>query len=187
MPNMDEWRASLTEYRIAWITALCSIALILLVSAWPELFTITPKQPEAKAPPAKEKPVATKPAPQQQPKTPSTPAPEEKAALERVIEEATPAPIEPQAKPTAPTKKPEPKPAAAAAGYYVQTGAFKDAAAAREIAAKLGRQGWPAIVVPKNGLHAVWAGPRQSRNAIEKLQQEILRDLKIKGFIVQKK
>ena len=188
MPNMDEWRASLTEYRIAWITALCGIALILIASAWPELFMIRQSEPPAK--PAAERPVAAKPVPE----APSEPSAEEKATLEKVIEESAPLAAEtpktkPEAKPevSPPARKAEPKPATPAVGYYVQVGAFKDISGAKEVADKLGRHGWPALVVPKNGLYAVWAGPRQSRVGIEKLQQEILRGLKIKGFIVQKK
>ena len=189
---MDEWRASLIEYRIAWITALCGISLILLVSVWPDLFTIKLKQPEQKMATAVETPATTEPAVQPVPENPPAPAPEEQAALEQVIEETTPARLEPplaepepEPKPVAPAKKTEPT--TAATGYYVQTGAFKDAAGAEEVASRLKKHGWPAVVVPKNGLYAVWAGPRQGRSEIEKLQQEIERGLKIKGFIVQKK
>lgn len=187
---MDEWRASLTEYRIAWITALGGIALILLVSAWPELFTIKPGESQQKTAQTAAKPAAAEPAAE----TPPPPSPEEKTALEKVTEEAAPAQVEapqaspePETKPSTLAKRAEPKPATAAAGYYVQVGAFKDATGAEEVAGRLKQHGWPAVVVPKNGLYAVWAGPRQGRTDIETLQQEILRGLKIKGFIVQKK
>ena len=191
---MDEWRASLTEYRIAGITAFIGIALILLVSSWPELFTI--KQEQAK-PEISQKANVSNGAEQVRkvlPAKPSAPATATQNVEEPPVEQAPPAVIDAKKTPVAPEKqastpppKPVEKPVAPTGGYYVQAGAFKDAAGARAVVAKLSQHGWPAIVVPKGGLFAVWAGPRQSRDAIEKLQQEIQRGLNIKGFIVQKK
>lgn len=192
---MDEWRASLTEYRIAWITACCGIALILLVSNWPELFTPAPIPEKAAENRAGDAYMATEQARQIEPEKPSAPtaarqSDEEKPVARHPLSTAADAKKLPDMagkRPDRPVEERAANPAEPATGYYVQAGAFRDAAAAREVAGRLSRHGWPAIVVPRAGLHAVWAGPRQSRDAIEKLQQEIRGGLNITGFIVQKK
>lgn len=191
---MDEWRASLTEYRIAWITAFGGIALIFLVSAWPELFTIKQNQTQAESMQPASTPAKAETARKPVEQAPPAPAAAEQRTEAEPVEQLQPkvidakkTPAVAKEEPAPPAQKPAAKPAAPSGGYYVQTGAFKDAAGAKAVAGKLKQRGWPAIVVPKAGLYAVWAGPQQSREAIEKLQQDIQRGLGLKGFIVQKK
>ncbi|MFQ5345583.1 MAG: SPOR domain-containing protein, partial [Mariprofundus sp.] len=77
--------------------------------------------------------------------------------------------------------------ASIAAGFYVQVGAFQHPHA-RGLADRLKKDGWKTVIsARKNGLYAVWIGPKKTRASAEKLSKTIQRKLKIKGFIIHQK
>ncbi len=193
MADSAHWQASVKEHRTAWIIACCSIATIFLASVWPDLFSLKPTSPTSESvqiesqPPAQQKARFTTPKKEvsriikKQPQQ----APDTKRASAAVIWKIKPVISK---KPRQQTPVIQPKKVTAASGnYYVQTGAFKEKSLARRLASRMKEHGWNAIIVPKSGFHAVWVGPKNSRNGIENLQKSIDRTLKIKGFIVQKR
>lgn len=181
MSDSTHWQASLNEHRAAWIIACCCIATIFVASTWPELFSFEPASPVSES-----RQVNIQPPAQQQQTSSSTP---EKRAPRTIKTEPASKETKPliskKTRQQTPVKKPETI-ASTAGNYYVQTGAFKEKIRARKLANKLKEHGWNTVIVPKSGLHAVWAGPRNSRKGIETLQKNIARTLNIKGFIVQK-
>jgi DedD protein len=191
--NSSHWQASANEHRTAWVVACCSIATIFLASVWPELFNFKPTSPTSESvqmeshlpaqqearftPPKKEALQTTIELPQQASNTKR-----ENVSVIRKIKPVI------SKKPQQQTSETEPKKVNAISGnYYVQTGAFKEKSLALKLVSRMKKHGWNAIIVPKSGFHAVWAGPENSRSGIENLQKSIDRTLKIKGFIVQKK
>jgi len=70
-------------------------------------------------------------------------------------------------------------------GYYVQTGAFRNSASAKKLAATLKRSGWRAHTLFKdNGLFAVLVGPSPTRPEARNAKRKLALNLHIKGFIV---
>jgi cell division septation protein DedD len=193
MADSNNWQASLSEHRTAWIVACCSIAIIFLASTWPGLFSFKSTPPASANRQMEDQPRA-----QQKTLFATT-----KRQASRKIEK------QPQQTPRAKKvsaaaikiKKPKfgkrnqaptseiqsKKTAAVSDNYYVQTGAFKEKLRAQKLIRMLKEHGWNAIIVTKSGFHAVWAGPRNSYGGIQNLQKSIYHTLKIKGFIVQKK
>ena len=198
MKENQEWQASLNEHRSAWILALCCLLLILITSLKPDLFK--PSQEEAVnavdsestadraslaekiAPPLHEDRAVVKPKVIE-----NRPVIEKKAVAKAATSAEKASTTKAQANNT---KKTVAKTGSSpAAGYYVQLGAFREKPRAQGLADQLKRQGWQAIVskLPNKALHAVWAGPKTSQAAAEKLQAAINKKMKIKGFIIQKK
>lgn len=70
-------------------------------------------------------------------------------------------------------------------GYYVQVGAFKNAARAKKLAKSLQHAGWHVQVIPKNALHAVLVGPWATRDQAKNTKLQLTHRNKIKGFIIQ--
>lgn len=70
-------------------------------------------------------------------------------------------------------------------GYYVQTGAFKDAIKAKKLASLLRHSGWHIhMISTKENLHAVLAGPLKTRKKAEDAKLKLARQSGIKGFII---
>jgi len=70
-------------------------------------------------------------------------------------------------------------------GYYVQTGAFKDATRAKKIAASLQHTNWHVqTIIKENDLHAVLIGPWQTRQRAKKAKQKLASKNKLQGFII---
>ncbi len=70
-------------------------------------------------------------------------------------------------------------------GYYVQTGAFKDAIKAKRLASLLQHSGWHIqMISTKDKLHAVLAGPLKTRKKAENAKLKLARQSGIKGFII---
>lgn len=70
-------------------------------------------------------------------------------------------------------------------GYYVQAGAFKDVVKAKKLVSSLQHAGWHVqTITRKNALHAVLAGPLQTRIKAESAKLKLAKQFGIKGFIV---
>jgi len=188
--GLAKWIAGGREYRMALIVAAVgSLVLILLLVApsrfFPEHITSSNKveQPKATAY-----------------NLPQRPAP---AASTNVVTDQTLAlhktekPAVLQTKEAASPKKNPPHKSAVAMvrplkdknrlahGYYVQAGAFKDAARAKKLASSLQHAGWHVQTIIKNhGLHAVLAGPLQTRKKAESAKLKLAKRSGIKGFII---
>lgn len=75
---------------------------------------------------------------------------------------------------------------AAAHGYFVQVGSYRDLANARKQAAQLMRKGWnSSITTNAAGLHTVRIGPVPTHAAAEVLRQKLIDKAKLKGFVVE--
>jgi len=168
------WQASPLEQRIAWGVATCCMILVLLASARPEWFAATRSIQKQVVRHAQ----ATHPKHQAKPRRHAhVKAPPKSHAAHPVTQR----PIHPKASPPAPAVKT----AAVASGYYVQLGAFHEHPRAQGLADQLKRHGWHAVIAPtQGGLHAVWIGPKQTRDAAETLLKTIQRKSGNKGFIV---
>jgi cell division septation protein DedD len=189
MADSAHWQASLSEHRAAWIIACCSIATIFLASVWPDIFSLKSTSPTSESVQMESQPRA------QQETRFTTPKKEVSRIIKKQPQQASDtkrasAAVIRKIKPVI-SKKPRQqtpvKVTTASGSYYVQTGAFKEKTLARKLASRMKEHGWNVVIVPKSGFHAVWVGPKNSRNGIENLQKSINRTLKIKGFIVQKK
>lgn len=194
MLNFSHWQASANEHRIAWIVACCSIATIFLASVWPELFNLKPISPAPESvqvegsPSAQQEPRFT--TPTKEPSRIINKQTQNKSDTNREKTVAVVKKIKPVINKSPPQKTTKTKPGkgtVVSGSYYVQTGAFKEKALAQKLVGKMKKHGWDAVIVPKSGLHAVWVGPKNSRDGIEGLQKSINNTLKIKGFIVQKR
>jgi len=139
------------------------------------------------------------------PDTPTKPVVSKPAAIKQaVIKQTTPKPAhKPVVKAPAaakPVVKPIAKPKVQTASgqvakqdaktepgiYFVQVGAFRERSSAQQQAATLLQKGWNSMVtINAAGWFAVRVGPISSRNAADKLQQQLLQKAKLKGFIVK--
>ncbi|MDQ6996963.1 MAG: SPOR domain-containing protein [Mariprofundus sp.] len=179
MSKSGEWTASLLEQRLAWGIAASCIILVLLASARPAWFDFSTAQPKQtarqatkQALPTPAKPVAAKPH-----KTHLN----TRTKAHKVHAKTT---SKPSTSPSPPIEKKH----TIAEGFYVQFGAFRQRFRAQGLADQLQRKGWrPVIANTQGGLHAVWVGPKKTRNEAEKLRKAIHLKFKNKGFIVHKK
>ncbi|MDX8401128.1 MAG: SPOR domain-containing protein [Mariprofundaceae bacterium] len=206
---MAGWQAGMQERRIALGVAAAALLLIALALIAPDWFPSdsTPRQaPEAEAPkpradttpsfhvppapPERVKPEAGQappaPAVRPAPGTAVRPLPDSppttRAASNR-LKPAAPAATPPDRRRDA--RKPV-KQAVARGEWFVQVGAFKSRARARAMLRRIRDKGFDGRIVPKaGGLHAVQAGPRESREAARTLQQSLRIKAGIKGFIVR--
>jgi DedD protein len=70
--------------------------------------------------------------------------------------------------------------------YFVQVGSYRDLANAQKEASLLLQKGWnSSVAVNAAGLHTVRIGPVSTRDAAEKLRQQLIDKAKLKGFIVE--
>jgi DedD protein len=195
MTEQSNWKASLTEHRTAWIVASCCLLVILTAAIKPDLFEFPQHESvgeEPAVPASMEEIIAEQIAPpiEDEAEAVVVEAAKEIAPPKAVITPSKPVVEKTPAKPTPAPSKAEAatKPSAPAAGYYVQLGAFGERPRAQGLVDQLKLQGWSAVIAPKpGGLHAVWAGPEKDRGSAERLQKEIERKLKTKGFVVQQK
>ncbi|RLL50564.1 SPOR domain-containing protein [Mariprofundus sp. EBB-1] len=191
MTHKMNWQASLIEQRIAWSFSFCAIIITLIAIAQPQWFELL----SAVNSPVHQPTPVTKPVQPTRTKSMNTITPAEIPAPKKAP--PTPAVIKPitQATPVTPVqtkhiaKKPTtiaPKKTVLAPGFYVQLGAFDEKARAQGLADQLKRKGWSVkIATKKNGMHAVWIGPKSTKTEAETLLKTIHSKLKQKGFIVQ--
>jgi len=177
MPETESWQASLLEQRTAWGIAACCITLVFLASARPEWFEfreVAPQQHTVKKSPSK--------------KIPLPPPVIQHHPVETHTQQSV---LKPKIKTPPVTTAPKThvsKASAIAGGFYVQVGAFHERPRARGLTDRLKKKGWSAVIsVRKNGLYAVWIGPKKTSASAGKLLEAIQRKLKIKGFIVHQK
>jgi len=190
---LTKWMAGAREYRLALIVATTGsliLALLLIAPSWilPEQSSVDNKGTRTRAP-AYNLPVRPSQEPAAQSKTSdeaSTLAPDPHKTEKQVV---------PQVKKVQPpeissphhssvTVQP-PKNRTLAYGYYVQAGAFKNAVRAKKLARSLQHAGWHMHTMVKNkGLHAVLAGPFQSRKKAESAKLKLAKRSGIKGFIL---
>ncbi len=175
MSEPGNWQASLLEQRMAWGIAAICIMLVMLASARPEWFDFTTPHP---TPVAKQtQSTSTKHAATRQRQTHPTRAKPPATAAKKAPVIHAKAKTSPLAKPTAIT-----------GGFYVQVGAFKEHLRARGLADQLKRQGSSVVIVSKkDGLHAVWIGPKKTRAEAEKLLKTMHLKHNNKGFIIHQK
>ncbi|MDQ6997561.1 MAG: SPOR domain-containing protein [Mariprofundus sp.] len=192
MTHKMNWQASLIEQRIAWSFSFCAIVITLFAIAQPQWFELL----SAVNSPVHQPTPVTKPVQPTRTKTMNTitaaaesPAPQKAAPPPAVIKPITQAtPVTPsQTKVIAKkTTTIAPKKTVLASGFYVQLGAFDEKSRAQGLADQLKRKGWSVkIATKKNGMHAVWIGPKSTKPEAETLLKTIHRKLKQKGFIVQ--
>ena len=176
MTEPTNWRASLIEQRTAWGIATCGMLIIIFAATQPQWFELTtPKQPTRQS-------VAALNTGQNPIKTTSG-----KPALKAAVQPQAAAQVGHITSRT-PAKKQPSAHAPIAHGFYVQLGAFEEPPRAQKLAHQLKRKAWKVrITKRKNGLHAVWVGPKKNRAQAEKLMQRIQDKLKYKGFIVHHK
>jgi len=191
MTHKMNWQASLIEQRLAWSLSFCAIVITLFAIAqpqWFELLSAVNSPVHQQAPvtnpvqPARTKtmntitPAAESPAPKKAPPP---------AAI-KPITQATPVTPPPTKHIAKKTSTIAPKKTVLAPGFYVQLGAFDEKARAQGLADQLKRKGWSVkIATKKNGMHAVWIGPKSTKSEAEILLKTIHSKLKQKGFIVQ--
>jgi len=187
--GLTGWIAGVREYRMALIVAIAgSLALILLLIAPPSFF---PEQSTSGSKAGQSKATAYN-LPQRPASATSTDMETDQTPLRKTGKHPAP-----QTKKTvSPQNIPDHKPVVAvtrplksknrlAYGYYVQVGAFKDAARARKLGNSLQHAGWHVQTVIKNhGLHAVLAGPLQTRKKAESAKLKLAKRSGIKGFII---
>jgi len=177
MPETEQWQASLPEQRTARGLAACCIILVFLASVRPEWFELPVPAPQQQT----IKKVQAKKAPHAPPVIQHHPV---KTQLK--THKIQPKPKKPPAMVTPPRSVSDT--ATIGNGFYVQLGAFHERPRAQGLTDQLKRKGWNAVIsVRKNGLYAVWVGPKKTRTSAEKLLKTIQRKLKIKGFIVHQK
>ncbi len=192
MTDKTKWQASLIEQRIAWGTTFCAIIIAMLAVAQPQWFKFsfaTIKPFHNQAPVAKSaqvmgrKTIAVKTQVEQPAPVKTTPV---KAVTIKPVTRSTPV-TQVNAKPANNKVITAVKKAAfVTPGFYVQLGAFEKTSRAHGFADQLKRKGWSVkITDKKNGLHAVWIGPRSTKAGAEKLLKTIRSTLKQKGFIIQ--
>jgi len=177
MRKQSNWRASLTEQRTAWIIAVCGIIIIALSASQPQWFEFpVPSQHSNSA-------TATV---QVIPQTKTNTA----KATAKITTTAKKASVtnRPSSKPAQTSRPASTQKTSLTHGFYVQLGAFQERPRARNFVQQLNKNGWSArIINKKNGLHAVWVGPKTSRSQAEQLAKSIHSKLKYKGFIIQHK
>jgi len=180
MSDSDNWQASLLEQRMAWGIAASCIMLVLLASSRPEWFDFSTPQPKQAA----KQTAAAHPAAQLR-KTPVKKIHTKPHAIHP--KQTTTAHAKTKTKSTqtpVPVKKSPP----ISSGFYVQLGAFQERPRAQGLADQIKRKGWRVVITTKkDGLHAVWVGPRKTRSEAEKLLNAIYLKLKNKGFIIHQK
>ena len=169
MTEPTNWRASLIEQRTAWGIAICGMLMIMLAATQAQWFELaTPQQSVSQSISAlhtAHPPITTRPA------LKAAIKPQASAQTSRTTNKT-------------PLKK-QPSPPSITHGFYVQLGAFEQRPRAQKLASQLKKQAWKVrITRRKNGLHAVWLGPKPTRAQAEKLMRKIQNKLKYKGFIV---
>jgi len=187
------WIAGLMEYRVALgVAVLASVLLI--------VFMLSPSGNQADkdrqvAMPATANHVSS--SNQAGAQAPTYSIPEKPANLPQTsANHARPSPAvpAPATRPVATPGKPvsatnqgsAPHTKAAAHGYFVQIGSYRNLANARKMAARMMQRGWESsITVNTAGLNTVRIGPVSTRSAAEKLRQRLLDKAKLKGFIVK--
>jgi len=187
-PGLSNWMAGVREYRLAIISAIAISLLLILLIVAPSWFLSEPAH------------VANKPV---QPKTYSLPARPARNSANKNKEKQTSSthkleklPVS-QRKKTLSMKTATGRQTALATkhemkekkrikdGYYVQAGAFKDAARARKLAGSLQHTGWHVQVISKkNDLHAVLAGPLKTRKKAGSVKLKLAKQSGIRGFII---
>lgn len=168
MGTKRDWKASLTEYRAAWIVACLCLLVIAIAGVRPDFFEGSIKKVDEVAvhdtAPIKKSTLPT-PKRAETPVTTAKPVPEKRAVVKKVKE----------------------KPAAPAPGYYIQLGAFNEASRAQGLLDRLKKHHSATITRKSDGLLAVWVGPKKSRAEAEKLQKAIKSELKTESFIILQK
>lgn len=210
MEEQPDWIASTKEYSLAVWAAAAAVVVIIVVllfvffggSEKPEQArewkpdmqssggsaTAMPKSDVVHVPPAPKIKAVT-------PAAPMAPPPVEKSVTVAAPVQPKEVPVarpDPVTKPGTVTRsalpavsKPAPaKESAVPAGYYVQVGAFQDKAHAAALAKTFTGLNVHLSSRP-NGLTGVWIGPYSTRKAAEKSRDEMVKAVKLKGFIVQ--
>jgi len=187
------WMAGVREYRLALFVSIAgSLALILLLVV-PSWFLPTPSSTEnhtsARSPAYSlpSRPAQTPAVKSQIDSAPLTSLPVPQKTEKKIVSEVKKSP--PKA------SHPQPSPAmthltkskhSLKHGYYVQTGAFRDAYKAEKLARQLQQSGWNVqTIIKKNILHAVLVGPWPTRARAQNGKQQLAHKNKLKGFIVQ--
>ncbi len=187
--RLSDWVAGVREYRLATVSAIAASLLLVLLLVAPSWFlpeqthvsrkAVQPKTYNLPAKPARNSVNGNK-------KTIQTPVP-------RIVEKRS-APKTEKIPPVKTASRHSPSPATNRRmgagnvlkyGYYVQTGAFKDTAKARKMAALLQHSGWHARIISKrNNLHAVLVGPSKTRKKAKNAKLKLARQSGIKGYII---
>jgi len=187
MTDKMNWQASLLEQRTAWGITFCAIIITMLAAAQPQWFDFSSSANK----------ITHAQAPANKIIQPATHTAAEKVIIKKTepvktapkIKTITPSEPVMQAAPKVEKSKPVTtvKPFnSITSGFYVQLGAFAEKARAQGLAAQLKRKGWSVkISTKKNGMHAVWIGPKSTKSEAEQLLKAIRSKLKQKGFIVQ--
>ncbi|MFQ5356133.1 MAG: SPOR domain-containing protein [Mariprofundaceae bacterium] len=178
----NAWIAKKHEYRLILIAAGICIAFVIIALIWPE----PSKETDLARSETNHSPVFKIPPRPTQPLTPVEKDISKKSESQTVVSETPSVKPAKIAKPPPVTNQPPPRPPLQH-GFYVQVGSFNDPARARKQAAKLRLAGWNVNIVIKNsGMHAVRVGPWQSRTNADKSKARLLKEFKLKGFIVNK-
>jgi len=207
MTDKTNWQASLLEQRTAWGVTFCAMIIAMLAASQPQWFEFSFSTDKAIH---KQAPVTKVVEPSHNGNTTTNSHADQAAALKTATVKT--APIKAASPKTASVKPVKIKPITQSTpvttakakpalnktitaskkkttlthGFYVQLGAFAEKSRAHGLADQLKRKGWSVkITDKKNGLHAVWIGPKSTKADAEKLLKTIRSKLKQKGFIVQ--
>ncbi len=176
------WIAKKSEYRLILITTGICIAFVITALIWPEPSKETdPAEPEVgQATIFKLPPRPIQPLPPEEKEISKEPELQTRDIDTPSVEPVKVAKPSPVVKQTPIAKTPR-------HGFYIQVAAFKDPARARAQAGKLRQNGWKVDIVIKGGdMHAVWVGPWQSRTDADKGKARLLKELNLKGFMINK-
>jgi len=188
--GLTDWIASGREHRLALIIAIAGSLVLILLLVKPAWFPAGQSISDNRTDQAKTTAYSLPPKPERDLSkgmgTNQTPA------LHKIGKQPNP-----QIKKTPPVKVASHRPPSLAAdrhmkdrnglkhGYYVQVGAFKDVAKAKKLVKSLQHAGWHVqTVIRKKALHAVLAGPLQTRIKAESAKVKLAKQSGLKGFIV---
>jgi len=184
--GLTGWIASGREHRLALIIAVAGSLVLILLLVKPSWFPAGQSISDNRTDQAKTTAYSLPPKPERD--LSADMGTNQAPALHKTGKQPNP-----QIKKTPPVKVVSHRPPSLAAedrnglkhGYYVQVGAFKDVVKAKKLVKSLQHAGWHVqTVIRKKALHAVLAGPFQTRIKAESAKVKLAKQSGVKGFIV---